>query len=122
MRYHEDLHQEYIRKVQHLQKKNQEIRDSQSLQMQLGKLLRKYQLRIVVQNVEIIETDELFDEVVVKQQLKGGYPNHMRYLKALTTPKSTLVTTNCSFENLNPTENNPELLMILEFKYVLLKP
>jgi len=121
MDYHEELHEEYKHQVQALQAKFQAIRDTNWLQKMLGKLQRKHHLRIEVQDIETSEMDELFDQVLVKQRLKGEYADHMKYLIALTDPKSTLVTTKCSFENLNPTETDPELVMTLEFKYILPK-
>ena len=121
MDFHKKLHEEYKHQVQALQSKFHAIRDTNSLQKMLGNLQRKHHLRIDVQDIKTTEMDELFDQVLVRQQLKGGYSDHMKYLMALTNPKSTLVTTQCSFENLNPTETDPELVMTLEFKYILPK-
>lgn len=121
MEYHEKLRNEYKLGVETFQTKFQAIRDVNALQVRLGKLQRKHHLRIELQDIETTKTNDLFDQVIVKQRLKGGYPDHMNYLKALTGPRSTLVTTRCSVENLNPTITDPELVMTLEFKYILPK-
>ena len=121
MHFHEQKYKEFKQMLPSLHEKIFHVRDTKALQQQLGLLQRTHHLRIVAQRIENLEMEYFFDEIIVRQQLKGKYQDHIRYLKALTAPKANLVTTDCRFNNLNPTETNPELMMTLEFKYLLPK-
>jgi len=121
MKFHEEKHGEFKRNLKSLKEVIFEASETKKLQKELGKLQRLHQLSIIAQKIEKLENDTLFDEVMVNQRLKGKYPNHMQYLQSLASPKTTLVMATCSFQNLNPTRADPDLLMTLEFKYLIPK-